>query len=386
VSRVALITSYPFPDTAAPANRVRALAEALAADCDFQLSLVCPGPDPTAAHESEPAIGYDVIFEPEDAYKRTNLLLRAWREITHTLRLMRTARRLEPAVVVVTLPSMFLLWACWYFPRGRVVVDVRDLVWDYLAANRGIKRIIGHVLTALANMSLRRAALVSVTNDAARLRLQSARVASFVVHNGISASRFERMSSLAEQGPPAGITTVTYIGNLGLAQELDTLVLALGDLPGVNVVIVGGGTDAPRLQELVRQKNYLNIVFTGPRPWSELLNYYSAAHVLYGQIGQAFATAVPSKLFEYLTTGRRVVFGTPPGIARRILGEFDGVRVVDPRDQDGLRTAVQSIMQSGDFAPIVANRERVRNKYLREPQAREFVRLVKQCFQPRPRA
>ncbi len=382
LTRLALITSYPFPDTAAPANRVKAIAEAFAADGAFRVSLVCPGPDPTAAQEREAPIGCQIVVESEGSYARTNLFLRAVREVGHTLRLLRTARRLAPDIVIVTLPSIFLLWAVWFFPRGRVVVDLRDLVWDYLAAGRGVKRMVGRVLTALANWSLRRAMLVSVTNDAARRRLEAVGVESFVVRNGISASRFERMAALAEQGPPAGTTNVTYVGNVGLAQELDTLLLALGGLPGVGVVIVGGGADLPRLQELARREGFGNIEFAGPKPWTELLAYYSAAHVLYGQIGQAYETAVPSKLFEYLTSGRRVVFGTPPGIARSILAEFDCVHVVDPRDHARVREAVQSIMRDGDFSPLVKNRDRVREKYLREPQAQEFVRIVKQRFLP----
>jgi glycosyltransferase involved in cell wall biosynthesis len=348
---LSLITSYPFPDTAAPANRVKALAEAFAANGAFKVSLVCPGPDPTAAQDGEGAAGCEIVIEREHSYARNNLFRRAFREVAHTLRLLRAARRLTPDIVIVTLPSIFLLWAVWFFPRGRVVVDLRDLVWDYLAAGRGMTRAVGRVLTALAHISLRRAA-----------------------------SRFELMAALAERGPPSGNTTVTYVGNVGLAQELDTLLFALGGLPGIDVIIVGGGSDLPRLQELTRRESFTNIQFVGPKPWTELLSYYSKAHVLYGQIGQAYETAVPSKLFEYLTTGRRVVFGTPRGIARSILEEFDGVHVVDPRDQNAVREAVQSIVRAADYSPLVTNRDRVRENYLREPQAQEFVRVVKQRF------
>jgi glycosyltransferase involved in cell wall biosynthesis len=377
---LSLITSYPFPDTAAPANRVKALAEAFAANGAYKVSLVCPGPDPTAAQDGEGAAGCEIVIEREHSYARNNLFRRAFREVAHTLRLLRAARRLTPDIVIVTLPSIFLLWAVWFFPRGRVVVDLRDLVWDYLAAGRGMTRAVGRVLTALAHISLRRAALVSVTNHAARERLAAANVKSFVIRNGISASRFELMAALAERGPPSGNTTVTYVGNVGLAQELDTLLFALGGLPGIDVIIVGGGSDLPRLQELTRRESFTNIQFVGPKPWTELLSYYSKAHVLYGQIGQAYETAVPSKLFEYLTTGRRVVFGTPRGIARSILEEFDGVHVVDPRDQNAVREAVQSIVRAADYSPLVTNRDRVRENYLREPQAQEFVRVVKQRF------
>jgi hypothetical protein len=377
VIRLALLTSYPFPDAAATANRVKALAEALAADGAFRVSVVCPGAG-TADRDVETVATYDVVVEGEQPYSRSNLLLRAYREVAHSLRLVRAASRIAPEVVVATLPSIFLLCVVWLFPRGRVVIDVRDLAWDYLAANRGFKGAVGRLLTRLATLSLRRATLVSVTNDAARARLGTSAVSSFVVRNGISSSRFERMAELAELEPPSSPINVTYVGNVGLAQELDTLLLALGGDPGIDIVIVGGGADLPRLQALVESEGFKNVTFAGPKPWSDVLRYYSAAHVLYGQIGEAFETAVPSKLFEYLATGRRVVFGTPRGIARSILGEFEGVHAVDPRDRDGVRDAVQSIVRAGDYSPLANNRERVRRNYLREPQAQEFVRMVKQ--------
>ena len=47
----------------------------------------------------------------------------------------------------------------------------------------------------------------------------------------------------------------------------------------------------------------------------------SKADVLFAQIGDNFKTAIPTKVFEYIASGRRVLLGLPEGPAREIFQE-----------------------------------------------------------------
>lgn len=377
------VTSYPFPGVGATANRVRALAEAVAHQRSWEVTVVGPGPDEASTGHDEGVLPYRVVACPGPAYSRSNLVQRAMREATQAWRLLAEARRRSADVVVVTAPSVFLLAGVFVVARGGAVADLRDLVWEYLLSRAGALRVAGLVARTFAMISLRRAAAVTVTNDQeARLLRETGAINPVVIRNGISEERLNALAPMASASPRRGQSalSVLYVGNVGLAQGLDTLVRAVADSPNVRVTIIGSGADFDRLLELVEHIGADNVSMLGPLTWEHLPEHYEAADVLYAQIGSAYKSAVPSKLFEYLATGRTVVFGAPRGSATDVLEKFEGVNVVPPDDVESLRRVLLKIADSPPAGTFINNAHLVRDEHLREAQASRFAEIVNDTY------
>ncbi|MDV2948705.1 hypothetical protein RZ540_19615, partial [Acinetobacter baumannii] len=111
---------------------------------------------------------------------------------------------------------------------------------------------------------------------------------------GVSERIYNQLSSLPKSRKEEVI--VTYIGNIGLAQDLSTLIKASEMLTEIQFNIVGHGTDFHRISGLVN-KDQCNIKFWGQVDFETLKSVYIETDILYAQLTPEFSGAMPSKLY-----------------------------------------------------------------------------------------
>jgi glycosyltransferase involved in cell wall biosynthesis len=104
---------------------------------------------------------------------------------------------------------------------------------------------------------------------------------------------------------------VQYAGNIGLMQNLETVVLAaecLKGIPDIRFVFIGDGNAKRSLEELARQRDLANCAFLPLQPLDRVPSVYNACDlgVIPLKPGAAWI-AVPSKTWNYLAAGRPVV-------------------------------------------------------------------------------
>ena len=73
--------------------------------------------------------------------------------------------------------------------------------------------------------------------------------------------------------------------------------------------IVGSGTDFKNVQSEVYKLSASNVFLHGRLPWKDVIQWYEKSDVLYAQLTKQYHTAMPSKLYEYLSTGLPIVYG-----------------------------------------------------------------------------
>jgi glycosyltransferase involved in cell wall biosynthesis len=104
---------------------------------------------------------------------------------------------------------------------------------------------------------------------------------------------------------------VMHSGNLGLSQELETVVQAavhLREFPQIHMVLVGEGVKKPVLQEQVRTLGLQNVQFLPYQPKERLRESFAAADVFIVSLKKGLAGyIVPSKLYGILAAGRPYV-------------------------------------------------------------------------------
>lgn len=367
--KVVIITTFPFPNGKATANRIRVFAEQLIKrDEIVDVSIVSCSDLPEA----------DIAFR--DGIRAINLrsisgdknrfFFRAWHEIYVAFRLWRKAKSLRGDVLLFTIPSVMLMLPVLFGKnRAPIVLDVRDAVWTYL--KRGaLQKIVGVIFAILFHFATKRAAIVSVTNpfEAKSVKNISGKSA-LIIANGISITNFNNMREIIAK-PLDGKVQLTYVGNVGIAQEIDALVDFASTVSNLNVAIVGDGAKLEHLRQRCILEGIDNVTFSGFVTPSDALIFMQGADILFAQIGEDFATAIPTKIFEYVACGRKVLLGLPSGPAKDIFSQFSGVEVFQVGDDKAFRVAFEKLLAL-DFTQTAreANLEILKRRYLREESA-----------------
>jgi len=205
----------------------------------------------------------DIYYVNQEDFNGKNFFVRGWCELIYTLKLIKLSNALKSDAVVVTSPYMFMIPIAGFGIRGKKVLDNRDLVWEYLDDKSVVKSIIKQTLKLVMKFSMKTFDHVMVTNDfEAKLLSDIYGIEGVdIVSNGIATERYNKLS-LLERKDDAPFT-VTYVGNVGLAQNLQVFVDAAKELPDVQFLIIGDGVDMPSIREPVERNGAGNVEFTG---------------------------------------------------------------------------------------------------------------------------
>jgi colanic acid biosynthesis glycosyl transferase WcaI len=146
----------------------------------------------------------------------------------------------------------------------------------------------------------------------------------------------------------AGKFVVMHSGNVGHAQDLDSLVLAttfLADVDDVAVAIVGDGARRAQLEQLARKLPTDRITFLGYQPRETLSLSLSAAHVhVVGLAGGLSGYVVPSRLYGVLAVGRpAIVAADDDSESARLVREVGCGLVVPPGRPELLAAAIREL-------------------------------------------
>ncbi|HST14855.1 MAG TPA: glycosyltransferase family 4 protein [Gaiellaceae bacterium] len=348
--KVCLLTQFFPPETFAGANRVAAMAAALAEVSELHVVAPEPSyPDASAFVGLPPPVlppGATLTRVRPPARRSGSWLARAASELGLAVRLARVAVHVRPDVVVASSPSMFLgpaALAAGRRRRARVVWDVRDLTWEYgkeddVVTGAFARAAIGLVARVMWWVAARVDIVTCATDGLAvplRERIRGGRRIE-VVPNGIDAALLAALAPAP--APPSDRLRVLYAGLVGHAQQLDVLLDVARRAPQIDITVAGDGPARRRLEEAAMELP--NVTFAGYVSPARLVDLYHTADVLFAQLQRSELhriTAAPSKLQEYMAAGRFIVYA----------GEGSAAELVE-------RAAAGVVVPPGDAAAIVA--------------------------------
>jgi glycosyltransferase involved in cell wall biosynthesis len=277
--------------------------------------------------------------------------------------------------------------------RAPLVFEVRDL-WPASAVAMGELK--GRVPLALAalleSLCYRRAArVVAVTEGiAADLKARpgmETKVA--LIPNGATVDSFARDVQAGTTARRAlgleNAFVVLYAGILGVAQGLETMLLAaqqLANNPRFQFLVAGAGPREARLREMARELGLLNLRFLGERPRTEMPALYSAADAALVPLRRidVFRRARPSKMFDAFACGTPVLLGIE-GEAAEILSMAGGGLPYTPEDPEALAGAILALDSLGARereAMGARARAFVEECHSRTKYAADFERLLRE--------
>ena len=319
--RLLVLNQYYWPGIEATAQLLTELCEALARDAEVKVVTgVLHG------HEDEPRHvfrnGVEIVRVPSTSFERSKLGARAVNYLTYlSSALLRGVRGPRPDVVLcMTDPPIIadiaLVVARRY--RAPLVVVSQDVFPEIAVQLKRLQNPIAtRLLRGLVSLYLRRADRIVAIGDTMRRRLEAKgappeRVR--VIPNWIDTERLAPRGKANDWSLKKGVQdkfVVMHSGNVGHAQDLDSLVRAatfLRDLDDLVIFVVGTGARHAELVALAERLEVAQLQFLYYQPREVLPESLSAADVHVVGLAPGLAGyVVPSRLYGILAVARPVI-------------------------------------------------------------------------------
>ena len=300
----------------------------------------------------------------------------------------------RPDVVVATSPQLLcagagaLLSRRWRVP---FVMEVRDLWPESLVAVGAshLQSPLVRVLEGIARRLYSSASHLVTVTEAQRAAIVAGGIPAAqvsVIPNGVDEEFLRSVEEL--QMPRSDSFVVTYIGTLGMAHHLETLLEAAQRLRhdrGIRFRLVGEGARRAALEAQARAMGLDNVEFAGERPREEVPRWIaesSACLVLLRKTG-VFTTVVPSKMLEIMAVGRPIVLGVR-GEASALLERAGAGIAIEPENADLLVAALAALRGDQDRCRQLGEngRQFIRREFLRESLAQRYLHLLATLTHP----
>ena len=300
----------------------------------------------------------------------------------------------RPDVIVATSPQFFTACAGYLVSKIRrrpYVFELRDLWPDSILAVGAMREsALVRILRKLEYFLYRKAArIVSVTHSFKKVLTANGIPAEqiTVVPNGADLDAYqpgERPQALAERLGLGGKFVAAYVGTVGMAHGLSTLLAAAERLrtrDDICIVVVGTGAEKERLAAEAARRNLINLLFVGGVDKMEVREYWRLCDVALVLLKDQplFNHVIPSKMFEAMGTERAIILGVR-GESKNILEEAKAGVAIQPEDVDSL---VQTIVEMADNPALcremgLSGRHFVEKNYNRDNLALEILGALEQ--------
>ena len=342
-SRLLVLNQYYAPGVEATGQLLTQLCTDLAAR-DFDVTVVTATLRNAGAGR-ETRDGVHVVRVRSTAFERRNLWLRAMNYVTYLAQSLRAALAAErpDVVLAMTDPPVIADVALLVARRFKVpLVVVSQDVFPETAVRLGRirSRVVISLLRALVRFYLKRADRIVAIGETMRGRLEAKGAAADrieVIANWVDTTVLvpaERDSSWAREHGFDRRFVVMHSGNVGYAQDLDTLISSatlLRDLEDLTIAIVGGGARYDELVDLAAAVGADSVTFLPYQPRERLSESLSAAdlHVV-GLAGGLAGYVVPSRLYGILAVARPMIVAADAESETARLVERIGCGIVVP--------------------------------------------------------
>ena len=310
----------------------------------------------------------------------------------------------RPDVVIATSPQLLVAVAGWWLARSKrvpFVFEVRDLWPESLAAvgmDNG-NSLLHRALAKIAGFLYRRSDRVVVVTPAfADYLVEHWRVPrekTSVIENGVETKLFapepftgEAGTGLRRELRAEGKFVVSYIGTMGMAHGLETIIAAAAQLqdanPEIVFLMIGEGSEKERIAALARERGLNNLRFVDQQPREKIpacICSSDACLVLLKKT-DLFKTVIPTKMLEFMSCARPVILGVD-GQARAILEEARGGLVIEPEDSGALVKAIRCLAANPELSRTLGQngRDYIIRKFSRRQTAEKYIDTLEDLLQ-----
>jgi len=235
--------------------------------------------------------------------------------------------------------------------RKKFVYEVRDL-WVDFARELGVVRnkFILNLLKKLESLLYKKADLI-IVNSPGFLHYIPTSISKekvILIPNGVNTEDFdgaiEKNKELESKLGLADKFVIMYTGNLGVANDIDTILNTaklLKDNGNIVFVLVGGGIRKEEIKKQIANENLTNVILLDPVPKKEIPKVISLADVCLATIKDTplLQIVYPNKVFDYMASGKPTIL-TISGVIKDVIEESNGGVYVPPGSPEKLKEGI----------------------------------------------
>jgi glycosyltransferase involved in cell wall biosynthesis len=306
----------------------------------------------------------------------------------------------RPDVVIASSPQLLVGVSGWWLARlkrASFVFEVRDLWPESLAAvglgNRTslLYRSLARIAESLYRRSDRIVVVTPAFKDYLVKRLNVVADKIFIVQNGVETDVFDpgRASlNLKHKLGLEGKFVVSYIGTMGMAHGLDSVLDAATELqntdPQIVFLFVGEGSDKERIISIAKSRKLDNVRFVDEQPRERIPDYIHAsdACLVLLKKSEIFKTVIPTKMLEFMSCARPVILGVE-GQARKIIEEADAGIFIRPENVNDLTEAVVRLASDPELRNRLGRdgRQHILQHFSRAQTARTYIQVLESLLE-----
>jgi colanic acid biosynthesis glycosyl transferase WcaI len=362
-TRVLVFNQYYWPGVEATGQLLSQLCADLSRDYSVTVITGRLAEPPAGAGRSVHE-GVEVVRVRSTAFPRRVLALRALNYLTFLAASARAAVTApKPEVVLcMTDPPVVAIVALLAARRaGAALVVISQDVFPEIAVllHRIENGLVVRVLRAAIRAYLKRADRVVAIGETMGHRLEAKGAAAErlrVIPNWVDTTFLKEKPRKNDWSWEVGLAdrfVVMHSGNVGFAQDLDTVVRSatfLRDLDDLAIAVVGDGARRTELMELANLLEVDHVRFLGYQPRDALPYSLSSAHVHVVGLAPGLAGyVVPSRLYGVLAVGRPVIATADAESETAELVSSIGCGVVVPPARPELLAAAIRRAHDGDY-------------------------------------
>ena len=335
-----------------------------------------------------------IIYSPTIRMKKKTTLMRMVSNLSFAITSVFSSFRAGGIDVVITTspPPLISLsgWLLARLKRAKLVYDVRD-IWPDVALEMNSfseDSIFCKVFRWITSFMYKHADMVTTVSPGKVEKIcsklpENQRNKVYLVGNGFDESVLngEIDESIVQKYELDKKFSCVYIGNIGLAQGLDTLLdlAAQTTHKDVQFLVFGMGAERETLEQRAKREGLNNVRFCGVLPHEKVFTVLKYAKLSYIPLKNAnMRDSVPTKIYEALGLGCPVLL-VAEGDSCSIVNESRFGRCISPNKIESLPATFDSIIEN--YEALTENQkyamQLMKSKYSRQKIAVEFESLLK---------
>lgn len=385
--RLLFLTDSYRPSRSACANRVSVLVQAML-DAGIDVQVLSSSDSLFDAPENYEKPDYVTFFETFPLQEKT-LVNRLKNNFGGQRESIKVAAGMgDFDVVLCTTPPLLLTTSAISIAKmknAKLVLDVRD-IWPDVAVEMGTFKpnsLYGRFFSHIAKRGFKAADMVT-TVSAGKVNKISSRICKAgasvqLVPNGIDESFIESIEDIAvvDQFNLNKGTVCSYVGNIGLAQGLGTLLDIAAVRPNIRFLVFGTGADKQKLENRVHEEGITNVEFCGTVNAAGVYTVLKHSALAYVPlVSSRLKDSIPTKLYECIACGCPVLLAAQ-GDSVDLLEESGLGKHAAPEDPIGLLREFDALIEQKYTEEEKGNAAaRMLSKHSRQKAACEFAELL----------
>lgn len=385
--RLLFLTDSYRPSRSACANRASVLVQAML-KAGIDVRVLCSSDSLLGAPDNYVKPDYVTFFETFPLQEKTlvNRLKNNFGGQRESIKVAASMGSFD--VVLCTTPPLLLTTSAISIANKKntkLILDVRD-IWPDVAFEMGSFKpnsIYGRFFSHIAKRGFKAADMITTVSSGKVAKLSSRIYKSGasvqLVPNGIDESFVDLSESekIVKRFELNNGTICSYVGNIGLAQGLGTLLDIAAVRPDIRFLLFGTGADKRKLEYRVLEEGIANVEFCGTVDAAGVYTVLKHSALSYVPlVSSRLKDSIPTKLYECIACGCPVLLAAQ-GDSVDLLEESGLGKHAAPEDPKGLLREFDALIEqkyTKEEKEIASTR--MLSEHSRQKAAREFAELL----------